>query len=223
MRDFLENDSISILEPCRNLRQFFGKAFNEKTVKNIMNIRYDLDKDRKRDTIEACKDLIDDYNRNNQDDDTKCLVDVLGQDDDDEREQKNEGEEVSRRQDITLDELDEQEDLNQNLLQKSNVDEEYKLEYIEEGYLFKKKPKQNNFLNNIMVNPVKGLVKNWDHRYIRLKKGFMYWYLNERSREAQNKLDLSKIDDVVPHQSKCYFILLLEGGKKYKFKSDTTL
>lgn len=82
MVEFLENDSISILEPCKNLRIFFGRAFSDKTVKNIMHIRYDLEKERKRDTMEACKDFLDDYNKHNKDDDSIAdkarLVDVLG-------------------------------------------------------------------------------------------------------------------------------------------------
>ncbi len=40
----------------------------------------------------------------------------------------------------------------------------------------------------MMINPVKMVAKavhnEWDHRYFRLKKGNLYWYLNERSREA---------------------------------------
>jgi hypothetical protein len=71
------------MEPCKNLRIFFGRAFNDKTIKNIMHIRFDLDKDRKKDTIEGCKELIDDYNKHNKDDETTRLVDVLGMDEDD--------------------------------------------------------------------------------------------------------------------------------------------
>jgi hypothetical protein len=57
--------------------------------------------------------------------------------------------------------------------------------------------------------------------FVRLRKGYIYWYLNERSREAQNKLDLSKVDDIVSHPSKhTHFALQLEGGKKYKFKAE---
>jgi hypothetical protein len=82
MVEFLENDSISILEPCKCLRIFFGRAFNEKTIKNIMSIRFDLDKDRKKDTIEACRELLDDYNKHNLDDESVAekarLVEVLG-------------------------------------------------------------------------------------------------------------------------------------------------
>jgi hypothetical protein len=80
MVEFLDNDSISILEPCKQLRVFFGRAFNEKTVKNIMQIRYDLDKERKKDTIQACSELLEDYNKHNHDEDSERgrLVEVLG-------------------------------------------------------------------------------------------------------------------------------------------------
>lgn len=54
-----------------------------------------------------------------------------------------------------------------------------------------------------MINPVKMVAKvvtkEWDHRYFRLRKGNLYWYVNERSREAQNKVSLVKIDDIVSH------------------------
>lgn len=61
-------------------------------------------------------------------------------------------------------------------------------------------------------------------RFVRLRKGYLYWYLNERSREAQNKLDLTKVDDVISHATKVQnFALQLEGGKKYKFRTESQL
>lgn len=33
---FLTNDSLSILEPCKNLRIFFGSPFTIKTIKAIL-------------------------------------------------------------------------------------------------------------------------------------------------------------------------------------------
>ncbi len=57
MEEFLSNDSLSILEPCKNLRIYFGRAFTEKTIKHIMSIRFDMDKDKKKDTTEACKEV----------------------------------------------------------------------------------------------------------------------------------------------------------------------
>ena len=59
MKDFLSNDSISILEPCSNLRKFFGPTFTEKTVKIIMSIRSDMNKEKKRETLETCSDMIE--------------------------------------------------------------------------------------------------------------------------------------------------------------------
>jgi len=85
---------------------------------------------------------------------------------------------------------------------KEHAEEEQKIEFIEEGLLYKKKPKEKDFLNVLVSNPIKNLVKNWDHRYVRIRKGHLFWYINSRSREAQNKLDLNKVDDVIAHQTK---------------------
>jgi hypothetical protein len=60
------------------LRIFFGRAFNEKTIKNIMQIRQDMSKEERKDTIEACTDLISDYNKHSTDEEEKRLMDVLG-------------------------------------------------------------------------------------------------------------------------------------------------
>lgn len=81
------------------------------------------------------------------------------------------------------------------------------MEQIEEGYLFKKKPKAKLGLNPMkmvvgVVNTMNQMIKDWDQRYFRLRKGHLYWYLNDRSREAQNKLDLKLVDDVLPHPTK---------------------
>jgi len=55
MSSFLQEESLSILEPCKNLRIYFGKAFTEKTIKQIISLRYDMDKEKKKDTLESCK------------------------------------------------------------------------------------------------------------------------------------------------------------------------
>jgi hypothetical protein len=59
MRDFLTSDSVSILEPCSNLRKFFGVTFTDKTIKMIVTIRSDMNKEKKRETLEICNDMIE--------------------------------------------------------------------------------------------------------------------------------------------------------------------
>ncbi len=48
-----------------------------------MSIRHDLTKEERKETADACKDLLDDYNKTNadQEDDKGRFMDVLGQDD----------------------------------------------------------------------------------------------------------------------------------------------
>lgn len=76
-----------------------------------MQIRYDLDKERKKDTISSCAELLEDYNKHNHDDESERarLVEVLGQADDEVEEEEKKTtieEDVNRRQDITLDDFD---------------------------------------------------------------------------------------------------------------------
>lgn len=46
-------------------------------------------------------------------------------------------------------------------------------------------------------------------RYFRIKNGVLYWYLNERSRESQNKIKLADVEDIFPHPNP-------EKNKKFK-------
>lgn len=84
MSNFLQEDSLSILEPCKNLRVYFGKAFTEKTIRQIFNIRFDLEKDRKSSNIDSCKAVVEKYNKENRDEnlnnENSRLLDVLGLD-----------------------------------------------------------------------------------------------------------------------------------------------
>ena len=36
-------------------------------------------------------------------------------------------------------------------------------------------------------------------RYFRIKNGVLYWYLNERSRESQNKIKLADVEEIFHH------------------------
>ena len=87
-----------------------------------------------------------------------------------------------------------------------------------EGTLFKKKPKEKDFFNSLMVNPMKQMVKlveknainlidlgdqlDWDMRFFRIRNGFIWLYQNDRSRESVGKFDLTKIEDIVAHPTK---------------------
>lgn len=50
----------------------------------------------------------------------------------------------------------------------------------------------------------------------------MYWYINSNSREAQNKINLQSVDEVIPNPKKSTnFKIQLEDSKIYKFKTQT--
>lgn len=89
MVEFFEGESLSVLEPCKNLRIFFGKAFTVRTVKTLLSLRSNMDKKAKEDILEACGDLIADYNKNNKDTQSEVdklkMIDVMGVDEEEEQ------------------------------------------------------------------------------------------------------------------------------------------
>lgn len=87
------------------------------------------------------------------------------------------------------------------------------IDIVDEGFLNKKKPKEKDFFNSIMVNPMKQMVKQiekginlldlaWERKYFRIRNGSVWIYVNERARESQGKIDLTKIEDIVAHPIK---------------------
>ncbi|CAD8175519.1 unnamed protein product [Paramecium pentaurelia] len=210
MINFINEDSLSILDPCKNLRMYFGIPFSEKTIKTIMCIRFDLDKEKKKETIEICKNLIDDINKNEPVEHQNRIMDVLGQEEEENTDQilnqqlQQIQQQENRRADIFLDFRND--DQLQIPLQQEVRNSIEKKEFIDEGYLNKKKPKQ----------------KGWDYRYVRIRKGYMYWYINANSREAQNKINLQSVDEVIPNIKKpANFKIQLEDSKIYKFKTQS--
>lgn len=63
---------------------------------------------------------------------------------------------------------------------------------------------------------------DWELRYFRIRKGYLYWYANERARESNGKFDLSKVEDLLAHPVKTlFFAIIMEGGKKHKFRAES--
>lgn len=63
---------------------------------------------------------------------------------------------------------------------------------------------------------------NWDHRWFKLFKGKLFWYINQRSMEAQNKIDLIKADEIIAEpNSTNIFDITLDSGTCYQFKTES--
>jgi hypothetical protein len=75
-----------------------------------------------------------------------------------------------------------------------------------EGYLQKKPPKAYK--------------KFWEKRYFRIGNGVLYWYKNEKSTEAQNKMILSQAQDCFTYKDKNKFKICI-NGQYYKFMAET--
>lgn len=73
-----------------------------------------------------------------------------------------------------------------------------------EGYLLKKPPKAYK--------------KFWEKRFFRLRNGVLFWYKNENSTEAQNKITLCEASDCFTYKDSNKFKLLI-NGVYYKFQA----
>lgn len=225
MISFLEETSIFKLQAsCKNIRGAFGPAFNEKAVKAILNARSDLDNNEKNDIAEGCKNTLDIYNKENldkekQEGDGKNF-DLFGEGINlEDSEEKPENEEKTketdtdqnRRKSLKLDNSETVESNSSPLKEESKTKDEIAEKFSGEGYLYKKPPKKFKI--------------KWEKRYVRIKNGVLYWYVNERSRECQNKIMIADIEDVFPHKNlekKTKFKISISKPKKkiYKFMAE---
>lgn len=191
-----------------------------------MNIRTDLQKEQRNDIISTCKETIEFYNKEHQEEasdlEKNRMFDELGEDDEDAKENgetldtqaADNEDKKNRRGSLKLDNLDfdnPNEANDENSKRDDNQDSKPKKpQFIEEGYLQKKKPNQ----------------KSYDKRYFRIRNGFLYWYLTDRARESQNKIEIGEIEDVTPIKDTEFMISLGPEGegkesKKYQFKTET--
>ena len=69
-----------------------------------------------------------------------------------------------------------------------------------------------------MKKPPKAYKKFWEKRFFRLRNGVLYWYKNESSIEAQNKMILSEATDCFLYKENSKFKILI-NGTYYKFSA----
>ena len=69
-----------------------------------------------------------------------------------------------------------------------------------------------------MKKPPKAYKKFWEKRFFRLRNGVLYWYKNESSIEAQNKIILSEATDCFLYKENSKFKILI-NGTYYKFSA----
>ena len=59
--DFLQVNSYMISSTCYTLREYIGPSFNMNVIKALIGMRNDYSKDDKKDAINLCKEVIDNY------------------------------------------------------------------------------------------------------------------------------------------------------------------
>ena len=63
--DFFNSSPNMISSTCLPLREYIGSAFNLNTLKDLINLRTDLNEQDKNDALKKCKEVIDNYKKNN--------------------------------------------------------------------------------------------------------------------------------------------------------------
>lgn len=63
------------------------------------------------------------------------------------------------------------------------------------------------------------LIVRWQKRYFQLKNGFLFWYKDKVSREAQNNIPVSDMIKIESHKENKFLIVCKD--KVYKFSNET--
>jgi len=102
-----------------------------------------------------------------------------------------------------------------------NEEEEEEKKDEKEDYVFKVNSiKVEKDSDEIMTGYMKKKsYTTWQERYFQLKNGFLYWYKDDKSREAQNFISLIDCKKVTGHKPKKF--LMIVRDKVYKFSCET--
>ncbi|CAD8127401.1 unnamed protein product [Paramecium sonneborni] len=199
-----------LIEVFKGLKQYFGRCFTIRTV-NVIIEKLRLRKSEVNlkslsqfDQIIKNMDEEQEYGESTQD--VKSQLIEFGQQDtlilqkQDSNSSRTSKTSISKTKVMNIEEL----------ITKSQVSiDQSENMSIFEGYVYKKKARQQK------------LMSKWDYRYVRIRKGYIYWYLEEKSYKCQNKLNIQNVIEVVGKQNKQNkFILRMKDGKEYEFKVD---
>ncbi|KRX01073.1 WD40-repeat-containing domain [Pseudocohnilembus persalinus] len=236
-----EENGFQIQHQCKKLRQSLGPAFTIKTIKMVMNIRKDLDKETKQEILQFCSETIEIYNKENkkelEENEAQQLqmiergqtIQVLGEqeedDDDDQTQQGNSQLRSSIYRKNTLSLENNNKTQPQSLFQssiKSEINTERGLLETEESET------QEQPIEGFLQKKKKG-DKIYETRYFRIREGYLLWYKNPKAQECINRIHLQKAEDIYlgKKQNKPTFFIKLDNsikkGKEYKIKAENII
>jgi len=195
--DFFDTSPAIIPMSILEFRRTNGPGFNMTTVKALLNLRVDLTSSERSEALQGCKELLSNYKEEKGQPSSGGLLQRI-------EVEKQEGDEDD---DIKVEEVEEEE---------VKVEEDVKEEKQEE-----KKGDPNKLglkaLEGYLEKKSAGFTKAWEKRYFAIKNGKLYWYNNDRAREALNHLDLKNVHDCVAKKEK-KFTFQYEN-KTYKLKA----
>ncbi len=76
--EFLDVSSTMISFSCSKLRKFLGPSFSLSTAKMLINLRFDLEEEDKKEALVSCKEVLDNFT--NDDEHSKQLIQLVGKD-----------------------------------------------------------------------------------------------------------------------------------------------
>ena len=239
---FLRVDPSLISTACLNLRKFCGKMFDINIVGKLLQFRVELSPEEIKDVIQSCQEFFENYKE--EETDKKSFFEDMEQKTERRTSVKKRMERRSRirTRSVELKQgfLDgmEQGELETNIFKYEDFVEEENEESDDnrESKENENNGKKNN--NNILkvedekVSDVilEGKMKKktftkYQDRYFQLKNGYLYWFLDEKSRNIKNKINLKNITKI-EHPGPCKITIVVEnpkdkqsGGNVYKFKA----
>ena len=225
--DFLQISSYMISSTCYTLREYIGPSFNMNTVKALIGLRSDFSREEKKDAINLCKEVIDNYKsgkkkkglngffgkvqqgnvlvEENDDNDNGDVVVVDKKEDD-----KSEMNVYTLDEFLKDDNEESQHDKSDEMINECDEDKEQEIsDVVYEGIMKKKSH------------------KIWQERFFQIKNGYLYWFKDKNSSVIQNKISLEWIVKIDKYKE-CKFMIVVEykegeteTNKIYKFVLET--
>jgi hypothetical protein len=206
LKEFLDSPPEMISIAVITLRKSHGPGFNLSTIKLLMNLRIDVDSKEKNTILQSCKEVLAGY-KDGGDAGAKQFKAFF---------QKIEVEEDQMVDEYDVEEEKGEEEIKQEkaqeIKQEVKAQEEAKgstrlgLKSYE-GWLEKKSPQK---------------FVGWQKRWFSIKNGKLYWYKNERSREAQNSFKISEIIKCESKKLLKFKIHMEDGSKVHKLRAENT-
>ena len=213
---FLQVDPTLIASICLKLKAFGGSNFNINIAQKLLQFRVDLPPEDLKVIIESCQEFFKNYKEDNKD--KKSFFEDMEQKTERRISVKKRMDKRKSRinkEEIKIDEIMEQGDLETNIFKFEDfIEEENEEEENEESDKSDKEDGENEDNINNKKDDINTVLKvedekvsdvimegkmkkktftKYQDRFFQLKNGYLYWFLDEKSRNIKNKINLQNI------------------------------